>query len=183
MEGVRYVVPIIPGPLSDLLAWWHAAATAAAAVVEAGAVVLAVWASAAATANPKLLGWELLWGPQGCGCSTMRTCLLFTFKTGRTWGPSWHGNPPPPCKATFFARTGTCVRCDGRNASVKTCIPPPTPGLATTISGMLKEDQGYWYGCLQPRGGRLYPPLKYQARLSLTSKDEFSQQLGAEARL
>ena len=59
---------------------------------------------------------------------------------------------------------------------------PPTPlGVTTTNNGMLKVDQGGWYGCLQPSGRRPYPPPKPQARLILTSKFGFSRKSGAEA--
>ena len=81
LEGGKYVGPILPGPLSDLLAGKCAAAEAAAVAVAAAEV-------AAAAVKPKILGWGPLGGSQGCRCGTMRTFPPCHFGTGKTHGTS-----------------------------------------------------------------------------------------------
>ena len=88
MEGICYVVPILPGILSDLLAGRRATVAAAVETVAAVAEVMA----------NQSIRWEPLGGAQGCGRSKMRTCPPCPFVTGRTCQKSWLVPPPHPAR-------------------------------------------------------------------------------------
>ena len=73
---------------------------------------------------------------------------------------------------------GVCWEdCKRKNSHV-----PTPPEAANTIAGLLKVARGEWHGCLQPSGGRPSPPPNPQALLGLISQGKSSRRSGVEAK-
>ena len=119
LEGGRYVGPILPIQLTDLVSGGGRGGGGAKGNGGKGG---GGGGSPAKNRKTRLLG-----GKRGCRCNPMCTFPTRTFGKGRTRGLSWKGRYSSPCTDMLLVRNGICEVCTGRTVSIKTCtsLPPP----------------------------------------------------------
>ena len=152
LEGERYVVPILPASLADLL---HKTGGRGGGDGSGGGATFKEW-KASTTGGDTTVGVRYdahlpaLSLRDGENSHSILVGMVPLDLHGAVLCKKWH-------------LCGVCWEYCKRNA--RTSLPPPpphTPEVATTIAGMLKADRGERHAYLQPSGGRPSYPRKPQ---------------------